>query len=172
MRLRFLPLLLLFALLLGCGVNRNPLEVRVQRCPAPAILSGTDQLVRYLGAGRTANDVVFVASISDVRLDCDQGEDVVSDVSFDLTVRAGPALTEPLQITLPFFVTLLRDNSQIIAKQVYETSFILSPDQPFAGSRETVRQRFGSIEQPRRYDYELLVGLQLRLDDAVANLAE
>ncbi|MBK5912018.1 hypothetical protein CCR85_11010 [Rhodothalassium salexigens] len=158
---RLLLLSILTAVLAGCGANRNPLEVTVQRCPAVAFVDETANWVEFAGEDLTAEQVVFDAMLSNLDLTCTQDTQVESVVSFDVSVRGGPALDRPVEVTLPYYVVLLRDNSVIAAKKTYEVTFVLDPEAPRAGSRETVRQVIDDIERTRRYDYELLIGFQM-----------
>lgn len=164
-------LLVAIVSLAACTNNRNPLEVRVENCPAAAIVAGTDQWIRFAGTGRGANDLQFEASISNVRIECRQSDDVTTDVRFDLTVTGGPALAASEPVRLTYFVALLRDNARIMAKQTYVTEFVISPETPSAGSTEVIRQYIPEIENARLYDYELVIGFQLSPDDVVYNLA-
>lgn len=158
--------------LAGCGVNRNPLEVRVERCPAPVILSGAETLVRYDDERRGQEDIVYRLTLSDVDLACDQDEDVVSTLSFDIVAAPGAALASDRVIEVPYFVAVLRDNSVLVAKKSFTAEITVAPGQAPTVVRETVRQSFASIEETRRYDYELVIGLAVSLEEAVSYLAE
>lgn len=165
----FLPLLALLVLA-GCNSNKNPLEVTIQRCPAVAVVGGTGSFTRFVGEEKNASDVAYEATISNLSLDCDQDRDVTSDVDFTITAVRGPALPESGDISMTWFVAVVRDNSEIIAKEIYETRLRFQPGQQRAISRETIRQTLPDIDLARRYDYEILVGFQLSSDDITYNL--
>jgi len=156
--------------LTACAGNRNPLEVTVQRCPALAVLGGTGTMTHFTEDGRETDHVVLEASITNLNLECDQGDDVVSEVSLDIIATRGPAMEGGTEVTVPYFVAVLRDNATIVAKKVYETRLVFGPDTTRAESREILRQRLPDIEQARRYDYEILVGFQLNEEALSYNL--
>ncbi|RMD89557.1 MAG: hypothetical protein D6807_03490 [Alphaproteobacteria bacterium] len=160
------------ALLVGCSSdgNKNPFEVTVERCPAVAVVGGTGSLTRFRGTERNAEDILYEATITGTRLQCNQGDDVVSDVAFEIVAQRGPALRGEADVALPYFVAVLRDNSEIVAKDVYLARLHFSADAERAGTREIVRQRLPTIEQARRYDYEILLGFQLDPEDVTYNL--
>ncbi|WP_150001609.1 hypothetical protein [Iodidimonas gelatinilytica] len=158
------------ATLAACGSNKNPLEVTVQRCPALAVVGGTGSYTRFIGEEKNAADIAYEASISNLSLDCDQGRDVVSDVSFTIAAMRGPALPATGDVSLRWFVAVVRDNSEIVAKDIYDTRLHFEADQQRAISRETIRQILPTIEQARRYDYEILIGFQLDAQDVRYNL--
>jgi len=157
-------------LLAGCSTNRNPLEVTAQRCPAFAVLGGTGSLTQFAGEGRETSDVFLEATIADLSLDCDQGDDVSSAISFNVVGARGPAMQGASEVTLPFFVAVLRDNSVVVAKRIYETRLVFGPDDQRASTREDLYQYLPTIEQARRYNYEILVGFQLSQDELSYNV--
>ena len=167
-----LLLIVPLVLLAGCSseANKNPLEVTIERCPALAIVGGTGSLIRFRDKGRDADDVLYEATMTGTRLKCHQGDDVVSDVSFEIVVQRGPALRGEADVALPYFVAVLRDNSEIVAKDVYMARIHFAADAERAGSRELIRQRLPTIDQARRYDYEILIGFQLNPEDVTYNL--
>lgn len=154
----------------ACGANRNPLEVRVQRCPAIAVVGGTATYTQFAGDGRTAEDVVLNAAITDLKLNCDQDDEVVSTVSFEIFAERGPAMRHDAALSLPYFVAVVRDNSEIVAKRIYEARLDFSGGADRAGRREILRQVLPTIEQARRYDYEIVLGFQLTPEDVAYNL--
>ena len=163
-RLVFLSALLL--MLAACG--RNPFEVTVSRCLAVAVVGDVGTLTRFDGTGQTTGDVEYTASIMDVESSCDEGSEVRSEVVFFVGAQAGPALASQT-VTVPYFVAVLKDNSQIVSKKIFNV--VLQFDESgYAYSRQVVGQRIPTIEQARRYNYELLLGFQLDPQDAVFNM--
>jgi len=157
-------------LLAGCAADRNPLQVTAQRCPAFAVLGGTGSLTQFAGEERETSDVFVEATIADLSLECDQGDDVVSSIAFNVVGTRGPAMQGESEVSLPFFVAVLRDNSVVVAKKIYETRLRFGPEDQRASTREDLRQYLPTIEQARRYNYEILVGFQLSQDELSYNL--
>lgn len=171
--LKFAPMLLGLAGLValgGCNSNKNPLEVNVQRCPAVAVVGGIGSFTRFIGEEKNASDVAYEATLSNLTLDCDQRRIVDSKINFTVTALRGPALPDDAVVAMSWFVAVVRDNSEIIAKEIYETRLTFEPDQQRALAQESIRQTLPDIELARRYDYEILIGFQLEGDDITYNL--
>jgi len=167
MSVRSVILFGLVFLLAACG-NRNPLEVTVSRCPAVAVVGDAGTLTRFEGQGRNVEDVAFTASIVDVTLTCEEAEDVTSEVIFSVAATAGDAFKGG-SVTIPYFVVVMKDNSQIITKKIYDVTLNFDREGR-ASSREVIEQHIPTIEQARRYNYEVLLGFQLTAQDAVYNM--
>ncbi len=155
-------------LLIIAACNRNPLEVVVSRCPAVAVVGDLGTFTKFEGSGQTTDDVAFTASILQIQSECSEGSSVVGETSFEISAQSGPALKDTT-ITLPYFVAILRDNSQIVSKKIFETTLVFD-ENGYAVSREVVGQYIPTIEQTRRYNYEVLLGLQIAPEDVVFNL--
>jgi len=166
MSVRLVILSALLLLLAACG--RNPFEVTVSRCLAVAVVGDVGTLTRFNGAGYTTGDVEFTASIMDVESSCDEGSEVNSEVVFFVGAQSGPALANRI-VTVPYFVAVLKDNSQIVSKKIFNVTLQFD-ETGYAYSRQVVGQRIPTIEQARRYNYELLLGFQLDPQDAVYNM--
>lgn len=159
---------LLSMLLFVAACNKNPFEVQVSRCFGVAVVGDLGTLTKFKGDGRTTKDVAYTASIMDVESSCEEAEDVRSQVSFYVGAQAGPALAGD-SITVPYFVAVVKDNSQIITKRIYDVTLRFDSD-GYARSHEVLSQLIPSIEQARRYNYELLVGFQIDPNTAVYNM--
>ncbi len=158
------------SLFLGACSNANPFVVDVINCPAVAVVGNTGSLTIFQGEVRDAENVIMNATISGIQTNCDQEDDFIeSETSFNIIATRGPAMTGNT-ITVQYFVALLRDNFQITAKEVYETTLHFRPGQNTGGVRETLRQSFDDVDIARRYDYELLIGFQLSSDELAYNV--
>jgi len=155
-------------LLLVAACNKNPLEVTVSRCFGVAVLGDVGTMTKFKGVGRTTEDVAFTASIMDVSSSCVEDVDVRSQVSFYLGGQAGPALADR-SVTVPYFVAVMKDSSQIVSKRVYDVTLQFDSN-GFASSHEVLSQVIPSIEQARRYNYELLIGFQTDTNTVVYNM--
>ncbi len=155
-------------MLFVAACNRNPLEVTVSRCLAVAVVGDIGTLTKFSGSGRTTEDIEFTASIRDVRSSCEESNSIESEVKFAIGAHGGPALANS-SVTIPYFAAVLKDNSQIITKRVYEVTLRFD-ENGNAVSNEVLTQFVPTIEQARRYNYELLIGFQLDARDAVFNI--
>ncbi|WP_417451355.1 hypothetical protein [Kordiimonas sp.] len=166
MSVRFALLAVVAFTLAAC--NRSPLEVVVSRCPAVAVVGDMNTLTKFKGEGRSTDDVMYTASIMDVISSCTEEEAVDSRVEFSVGATAGPAFSGR-EITLPYFVAILKDNSQIVSKEVFEVTLRFD-SKGFARSKEVVTQHIPTIAQARRYNYEVLLGFQMDAQDVVFNM--
>lgn len=155
-------------LLTLAACNKNPLEVTVSRCFGVAVVGDLGTLVKFEGEGRSTEDVAYTASIMDINGSCNEATDVRAQTSFTIGAQAGPALRGQ-DVNVEYFVAVVKDNSQIVSKKVYDVT--LNFDQyGNAQSQEVISQYIPTIEQARRYNYELLVGFQMEAEDAVFNM--
>ena len=164
-----LTLLGAILLIVGCG-NKNPFEVTVSNCPAVAIVSYTGIVTKFDGIGRNANDVVYNATITDLRVDCreDDKTGINQRVSFAIIASKGPAFANQA-IVLPYFAVLLRDNNLITLKRIFQAELRFDPETDRFVLRQTIIQTLPDLDTARRYDYELLVGFQLTPDEVAYN---
>ena len=100
----------------GISAVRSP-------CPQVAIPAQTGDITLFDPAGSTdATAVDFTASITNLRSTCnDAGEQVSTAVTFDVRatrVRADAAR----DVTLPFFLTMVRGGTEVVAKRVGQVS--------------------------------------------------
>ncbi len=167
MSARSIVLLGIVLLVAACG-NRNPLEVTVSRCPAIAIVGDAGTITRFEGEGRNVADLAFTASIMDARLTCEEAEDVRSVVTFDIGAQQGEAFKGG-PVDLQYFVVVLKDNSQIVSKRVFDVTLRFDGNGN-SYSSEVIAQHIPTIEQARRYNYEVLLGFQLSAEEAVYNM--
>jgi hypothetical protein len=154
--------------LLVAACNRNPFEVVVSRCLAVAVVGDVGTLTKFKGEGQTAEDHMYTASISNLSSECEEEEDVRSEVTFTVAAQAGPAMQDT-SVTLPYFVVVLKDNSQIVSKKVFDVTLSFDRNGK-ASSVQKIGQHIPTIAQARRYDYELLVGFQMDAQEVVFNM--
>lgn len=89
------------------------------RCPAVGIPDYTGDLTLFASPdNRTANNIDVVAAMTNVRTQCTEGaEQVTATVRFDVLARRANA-QGARQVSLPFFVTVLRGGSAVVTKRV------------------------------------------------------
>lgn len=88
-------------------------------CPAVGIPDYTGDITLFRAPGSTtADNVDLVASMTNVRTQCnDQGGKVYSTSTFDVLARRTDT-HGARQVTLPYFVTVLRGGTAVISKRV------------------------------------------------------
>ena len=98
----------------GVGVTavRSP-------CPAVGIPDYTGDVTLFRTPGvRTADGIDLVAAMTNVRSQCSEGADkVVSTATFDVLARRTDT-HGARQVTLPYFVTVLRGGTAVVTKRV------------------------------------------------------
>ena len=89
------------------------------RCPAVGIPDFTGDVTLFrTPAVRTADSIDIVAAMTNVRSACnDSGEKVYAKVSFDVLARRTDT-HGARQVTLPYFVTVLRGGTAVVTKRV------------------------------------------------------
>ncbi len=171
MSVRFVLMAAVSLLVTAC--SKNPLEVVVSNCPAVAVVGDVGTITRFLGEGRTSKDVAYTASILDVSSTCREDKDkktggVSSRVVAHVAAQRGEAFKSD-EISLTYFVAVLKDNSRIVSKEIYTTT-VKFDENGDGRVREVLAQEIPSIQEARRYDYEILIGFQANPQDAVYNM--
>lgn len=122
MKHRLTPLFLL-ALLSACaksGITESGgVYATRSSCPVAGVPTGTGDITLFSPVGSTdASALDLSAAITNVRASCDEtGANVISVISFDVVAvrrTAGPAR----QVVLPYFSTVVRGGTDIVAKRV------------------------------------------------------
>lgn len=88
-------------------------------CPTVGVPAATGDVTLFDPAGTQTSDALDVtAEMTNVRSTCgDQGEQIQTDVTFD--VQARRARTDAARdVTLPYFIVLVRGGSAVVAKRV------------------------------------------------------
>ena len=115
----------------GVGVSavRSP-------CPAVGIPDYTGDITLFRTAGnRTADNMDIVAAITNVRTQCSESSDkVISTASFDVLARRADA-RGARQVTLPYFVTVLRGGRAVVTKRVGSVTLAFADGQERAQAR-------------------------------------
>lgn len=104
-------------------------------CPIVGVPAGTGDITLFDPVGSTDASAIDVAAlITNVRGTCDDsGAEVVSNVTFD--VRARRTRTDgPRDITLPYFITVVRGGTQVVAKRVGQVALHFDAGQAVAST--------------------------------------
>ena len=88
-------------------------------CPTVAVPANTGDITLFNPAdSRDSSAIDVVAVLTNVRSTCDDsGETILTSITFDVQARRTNT-TDARDVTLPFFVTVLRGGSTVTAKQV------------------------------------------------------
>ncbi len=156
--------------LTSCSNKRAGGIVLVSNCPAVGLVEHLNALTLFDGETYTNRDVVFDAYITDLDVSCTQGSSVVSDISFSIRAKKGPAF-KGTTYNLTYYVVIIRDNYQLTNKKTFTTQINFKPGSDTTGVREHLRQTFASYEQPKRYNYEILIGFELTPEELEFNVA-
>lgn len=109
------------------GVGISALRTK---CPAVGIPDYTGDITLFRQGGQQfASDIDVTANITNLRSTCnDGGEKVYSEASFDVFARRTDT-RGARQVTLPYFVTVLRGGSAVVTKQVGTVSIAFADGQ-------------------------------------------
>ncbi len=164
-----LAILGLAVALTGCSTEKKERKARMI-CPATAVVSGTGTLTRFAdGPGRTEDDIVYRAEISNLAIACQKrGDGIDATISFEISAWPGPADTTGAA-RIPFFVAVATKDNRMVAKKVFFSEHRFTAD----GKPSRFRERFtqfvpGTKEKPAK-DYEILIGFQLSPDQLEYN---
>jgi hypothetical protein len=89
-------------------------------CPAVGVPDYTGDVTNFRVPGdKTAGNIDVVATMTNVRLQCNEGEGakVYATVSFDVLAKRTDTTTAR-QVTLPYFVTVLQGGTTVASKRV------------------------------------------------------
>jgi hypothetical protein len=115
--------LIILALAAGCSregdIASGGIQAVRSACPVVGIPAGTGDITLFSPAdARTADAIDVVAVMTNVTSTCTEaGDQIVTNVSFDVSAsrtNAGAAR----EVTLPYFITVVRGGSSVIAKRV------------------------------------------------------
>ena len=100
------------------GCQRNPLMVKRSPCPAVAVPTYLGDMTLFgPGGASDAKNIDVVATITNVRENCLQGDEkLTTDITFDVVARrneAGPARS----LTMPVFATIVQGGNLVVSKQ-------------------------------------------------------
>ena len=89
------------------------------KCPAVGVPDYTGDITLFRPGGQQlASDLDVTATLTNLRSTCnDTGEKVYSEASFDVFARRADA-RGARQVSLPYFVTVLRGGTAVVSKQV------------------------------------------------------
>lgn len=102
-------------------------------CPVVGVPAGTGDITLFdPPASLDASAIDVTAVMTNVRATCaDSSAEVVSTVTFD--VRARRTRTDgPREVTLPYFITIVRGGTQVVAKRVGAVAIRFEPGQALA----------------------------------------
>lgn len=99
-------------------------------CPRVGVPAGTGDVTLFNPpASREAVAIDVNAIMTNVASTCDDtGEQVITTVTFDVYARRASA-EGPRDVTLPYFITVVRGGSSVVAKRVGNVSLHFAPGQ-------------------------------------------
>jgi len=106
------------------------------RCPAVGVPDYTGDVTLFGGNGaKTAANIDVVAVITNVRSECNEsGERIYARASFEVQAHRMDA-RGARQVTLPYFVTVLRGGSAVVTKRVGSVTLAFANGQARASAR-------------------------------------
>jgi hypothetical protein len=87
-------------------------------CPVVGVAAGTGDITTFTGADRSAAAIDVVAAMTEVRGTCTEtGDQITTGVTFRVDARRNDAAAAR-DVTLPYFITVVRGGSAVVAKRV------------------------------------------------------
>lgn len=143
--------------LVAACAAKSPLEVTVNHCPSVAVMGDMGSFTRIQGDSSLAKDVLYTATLSNVQVDCNQKDRITTQVSFDVSAVAGPAMKAG-SVEVEYFIVTAKDTASLVNKQSYSVRLTFD-GQGRAIASQKIEHVIPSVERARKYDYELLLGL-------------
>lgn len=140
----------------------------VPPCPRVGILADAARMTVFReGPGRDITDVQSISQVSGFSGSCyyeDRQRTVMVDLRIEVTSERGAAANGPRSADLPYFVSILNKNRDIIAQQ----DFTLRADYPVNSARiglfDELEQRIPLQAGEFGDAYEVLIGFRLTPD--------
>lgn len=96
-------------------------------CPTAAVPAYTGDITLFNPAtSRDASAIDVVADITNVRATCADGTQLYTEATFDVQARRSDA-SAAREVTLPYFATVVRGGSSVIAKRVTQVTLRFAP---------------------------------------------
>ena len=123
----------------GCARNNEitvdqgvGISVTRSACPAVAVPDYTGDVTLFSSPSRNASDIDVVANITDLRTNCnDSGEKLYATATFHVQARRSET-RGARQVTLPYFSTVLRGGTSVVAKRVGNVTLNFADGNPRA----------------------------------------
>jgi len=136
---KFAAPVLLLALATGCtragDIAEGGIAAVRSACPTVGVPAGTGDITLFDPAdSREASAIDVTAVITNVQSTCTQaGDQIVTEVTFDVLGRRSEA-TGARTVTLPYFVTIVRGGTSVVAKRVDQVTLNFAPGEIRASS--------------------------------------
>lgn len=142
----------------GCSLFED--DQRGRPCPDAVILADAKRITVYRdGPGRDLTDILFEGEIDRIASSCSYSRrELTVTLAADIVAARGPAASSG-EVTLPFFVAILDEQRQVVAKQVFDSAIPIPSGRRRAGVREEIEQVI-PLTDAAPY-YEIVVGFQL-----------
>lgn len=145
--IRVVAAAVLIAALAGCAKDGDidqtgGIAITRSACPAVAIPASTGDITLFNPAtSRAANAIDVNAVITNMQVTCgDQGNDVVSNATFDILARrADPRGAR--EVVLPYFATVMRGGTTIVSKRISSVRIVF----PDGQTRASVQGQAGAV---------------------------
>ena len=154
-------------LLAACGFLA-PRETKI--CPRVSLLKIAEKMIRYReGPGRDLTDVRYGAKVLDIKSSCKYLDNRVRvEAVIDIVAQKGPA-GKGVAARVPFFVAIIDNDQNIIAKKTFVSELDFRDGRRRAGVREEIEQIMYLKKGEAGTVYEIIVGLQLTKDQLKRN---
>jgi hypothetical protein len=135
-------------------------------CPAVGIPDYTGDVTLFRVPGDTSvGNVDLVASMTNVRSQCNEsGDKVYSSVSFDVQARRSDA-RGARTVTIPYFATVLRGGSAVVAKRVGQVTINFADGQERSSASGTGSSYVDKAEATLPADIRQLITRKRRAGD-------
>jgi len=141
-------------------------------CPAVSKVGEATKLVRFApGSNQDLNNVQFEAGIFDVGGGCTNMDNGVKvDMTADIAAARGPADTTG-KASFAYFVAIVDDNQNIIAREEYPLEIAFPGNQTRNGQREQLEETIPLTKDQQAAAFHIYIGIVLTKDEVAYNRA-
>lgn len=165
---------MLAVLATGCAaLQRDPFEVvDIGPCPEVLVLREAATGVWFApGTSGALTDVMYQTAIEPARSICSYDEEeAIYDVELEVAISAtvGPAIKD-LDISVPFFISVVGPGGKILAKDVFESEMNFEPGDRWIEVEERSLQSIFLGPNDTGADFDIVIGLQLTPEQLAYN---
>lgn len=141
-------------------------------CPMVSKVGDATKLIRFApGGSQDLNKMQFEAGILDIGGGCTNIDNGVKvDMTADITAARGPADTDG-KASFAYFVAVVDDNQNIIAREQYPVEIAFPGNQTRNGQREQLEETIPIAKGQQPAAFHIYIGFVLTQDEVAYNRA-
>ena len=153
--------------LFGCSYFSN--NFGDTKCPSTDIAGETATVTQVRGTGGNYADLMYKASLGNLKGSCDVEDDGVTvNISVTTLAEIGPAASDR-NANFPYFVAVIGPDNRIITKRVLDNNLTFAAGQSRIGATDQISQQIPYKDKREVGKYHVYLGFQLNKDELAYN---